>query len=324
MDHFNGWAMGGQNMCDIHLALKRIVELRYDGLLEKGLHDVMHFLGTSKLEWAVLLTDIQRAVRRYHNENFTITFDCASPFLATANGQIYIQTEIEDRAKWTYRMVPSIDELKYAKDTRSFRDAVLQDKIFKNFEDSPVTDGLSVNDICIYGEGDTNKIGSIKVKKGNPELDKQGNPIVDKNNKPIVRTKDSTSWDSFSYAIQMGHNVWSHVNAVQRANREYDAGVVPKMLVQEQFDRVFFQDVVNEIFATDDRERALALVDEHSRFWMAIPGTRGATGKKTINAHTMYNNLFDTVEKDSTIVQDGEFTEEQEHKLEDLENEADV
>ena len=61
----------------------------------------MHFLGTSKLEWATLLTDIQRAVRKYHNENFTITFDCAS-LLATANGQIYIQTETQDRTKWVY------------------------------------------------------------------------------------------------------------------------------------------------------------------------------------------------------------------------------
>jgi hypothetical protein len=79
---FNGWGMGGQNMCDIHLVLKRLVALRFDGLLEQGQHDWMHFLGTSKLEWAVLLTDIQRAVRKYHNPSFTISFDCASPFLA--------------------------------------------------------------------------------------------------------------------------------------------------------------------------------------------------------------------------------------------------
>jgi len=62
--HFNGWAMGGQNMCDLHLALKRVVELRFDGLLEQGKQDLMHFLGTSKLEWALVLTDIQRAVRK--------------------------------------------------------------------------------------------------------------------------------------------------------------------------------------------------------------------------------------------------------------------
>ena len=47
--HFNGWAMGGQNMCDIELAPKRLVELHYDGLLEEGLHDVMH--QEPKLEW---------------------------------------------------------------------------------------------------------------------------------------------------------------------------------------------------------------------------------------------------------------------------------
>ena len=41
--HFKGWAMGGQNMCDVHLVLKRLVALRHDGLLEKGKHDVMHF-----------------------------------------------------------------------------------------------------------------------------------------------------------------------------------------------------------------------------------------------------------------------------------------
>ena len=61
--HFNGWSMGGQNMCDVHLVLKRLVALRFDGLLEKGVHDYMHFLGTSKLEWATLLTDLQRAVQ---------------------------------------------------------------------------------------------------------------------------------------------------------------------------------------------------------------------------------------------------------------------
>ena len=71
---FNGWAMGGQNMCDVELVLKRLVALKFDGLLEKGHQDWMHFLGTSKLEWALLLTDIQRAIRKYHNENFTISF----------------------------------------------------------------------------------------------------------------------------------------------------------------------------------------------------------------------------------------------------------
>jgi hypothetical protein len=293
--HFNGWSMGGQNMCDIHLALKRIVALRFDGLLETGKHDFMHFLGTSKLEWATLLTDVQRAVRKYHNPNFTITFDCASPFLATANGQIYIQTETEDRTKWVYRMVPSIDELKYANDTRNFRDGVLADGIFKNFTDSPLSKDIKVNDVCIYAEGDKNLVGTPKVKAGDIDIDKHGKPILDEDGNQIVRKRDSTSWDSFSYAIQMGHNVWSHINAVQEANRQYDNGILPNMLVQEQFDRVLFRDVVDEIFATDDRDKANALIEKHSKFWMEIIGTRGAIGKKTVNASTGFANFFEEV-----------------------------
>ena len=293
-NHFNGWAMGGQNMCDVHLVLRRIVTLIHDGLLEKGVQDVMHFLGTSKLEWATLLTDIQRAVRKYHNENFMVTFDCASPFLATANGQIYIQNETPDRGKWTYRMVPSVDNKKYATDSRGFRDAVLQDGIFKNFEDSPLTDGLKISDVCIYAPGDLNKIG------------KEG----------------KTSWDSFSYAIQMGHNVWSHINAVQEANRQYDAGIIPKMLVQEKFDRLLVRDVIDEIFRQNDLEKSLKLIDKYSNFWMAIPGTRGNVGKKTVNSDTFFGKLFEIEEsKLEQILEDDEFTNEETHKLEELEDE---
>ena len=111
---FNGWAMGGQNMCDVHLVLRRLVALRYDNLLQEGVHDWMHFLGTSKLEWAVLLTVIQRAVRKYVNPAFTISFDCASPFLATANGQVYFENVFEHDSKWSYRMAPSADDKKYS------------------------------------------------------------------------------------------------------------------------------------------------------------------------------------------------------------------
>ena len=108
----------------------------------------------------------------------------------------------------------------------------------------------------------------------------------------------------------------SHINAVQEANRQYDNGIVPKMLVQETFDRVFFRDVVEEIFAIDNREEALAKINEYSKFWMAIPGTRGAIGKKTVNASTHFNALFDVEETD--VVEEDELDET---KLENLEDE---
>ena len=265
--HFNGWSMGGQNMCDIHLVLKRLVALKFDGLLEKGVHDFMHFLGTSKLEWATLLTDIQRAIRKHHNPNFTVTFDCASPFLATANGQVYCQVETEDRSKWVYRMVPSIDDKKLATDTTAFAAAFVREGKHDSFLDSPITEGLQANDICKYAPGDLNKIG------------KEG----------------KTSWDSFSYAILMGHNVWMHINAVQEANRQYDQGKIPNMLINETFDRIMFRDIIEAIFATDDRSVADAIIEEYSKYWMSIIGTRGATGKKTVNASTQFNNLFEEI-----------------------------
>jgi hypothetical protein len=314
---FNGWSMGGQNMCDIHLVLKRLVALRYDGLLEKGQHDWMHFLGTSKLEWATLLTDIQRAVRKYHNENFTISFDCASPFLATANGQIYIQTELQDRTKWVYRMVPSADDKKYASDSRLFKDAVIQDGIFKNFDPSPLIDQVSMKDICIYGAG-TPKPGVTNPDPMNP-ADWLVMPDLNK----LGKVSNKTSWDSFSYAIQMGHNVWSHINAVQTANQAYDNGSTPAMLVQEKFNRIYFRDVVDAIFSTSSRAEAEAVIEDFDKFWQSIIGTRGATGKKTVNASTMFANLFDVVEDEPVQLDHSEdFTDEEESKLDQLESQV--
>ena len=319
---FNGWAMGGQNMCDVHLVLKRLVALRFDGLLEKGQHDWMHFLGTSKLEWAVLLTDIQRAVRKYHNENFTISFDCASPFLATANGQIYIQTELTDRQKWVYRMVPSADDKKYAQDTRLFKDAVIQDKIFSNFDPSPLIDQVRINEICIYGAG-TPKPGVT-----NPDPTNLNDWLIPPDLNKLGKVSNRTSWDSFSYAIQMGHNVWSHINAVQTANQAYDSNIMPAMMDTVYahrkkdffYDLRYFKDMVEAIFAATTRDEANRLVDLYKNYFDTIIGTRGNTGNKMTNASSQFSVLFDIDEDPASDEHGDEFTDEEIHKLDDLED----
>jgi hypothetical protein len=269
--HFNGWAMGGQNMCDVHLVLKRIVALRYDNLLQEGVHDWMHFLGTSKLEWAVLLTVIQRAVRKYVNPNFTISFDCASPFLATANGQVYFENVFENNSKWSYRMAPTADDKKYATDTRAWGTSIVADGVVPRWEDSPISKLLKMKDICIYRPGDLNKNG------------KEG----------------KTSWDSFSYALLMGHNVWMHLTAVQEANRRFDAGEHPAMMRRSTGDYAYFEDIVEDIFTAPSREQAESIIEKYSTYWMEIVGTRGFKGKKTVNATTMFNALFVTEDDES-------------------------
>jgi hypothetical protein len=70
------------------------------------------------------------------------------------------------------------------------------------------------------------------------------------------------------------------------------------MLIQETFDTVTFRDVCEAIFSADTKEESMAIIEHYSRFWMSIIGTRGATGKKTVNAGTMFNNLFDVPEEE--------------------------
>ena len=320
--HFDGWSMGGQNMCDVHLVLRRLVALRHDGLLQEGVHDWMHFLGTSKLEWAVLLTDIQRAVRKYVNPSFTISFDCASPFLATANGQVYHHIDLPHNEKWCYRMSPIVDDKKYATDSRPYGPTVVQQGYVDHFDESPISQQLTMKDICIYKPG---------VRKTDAELNGE---IFDPNNMNHFHTlpdlnkigkNGKTSWDSFSYALLMGHNVWMHIEAVQRANREYDNGSWPAMMWNQNGDHARFKDIVDAIFATADRAEAEAIIEHYDRYWMDIVGTRGFKGKKAKNAHSQFNALFETVDdeaEDSIQLEHGEeFTAEESDKLDQLENE---
>ena len=162
-------------------------------------------------------------------------------------------------------MSPTADDKKYATDTRSFRDAVMQDGIHDQFEDSPISRRLQIRDVCVYRPGDLNKIG------------KEG----------------QTSWDSFSYALMMGHNVWMHIEAVQRANRQYDQGMAPDMMVHPTNSDFDARKIIDRIFAAGDRSKSLAIIDDHAKVWERIVGTRGFTGKRAVNAHSMFNSLFD-------------------------------
>jgi hypothetical protein len=264
-NHFNGWAFGGQNKIDIHLMLKRIVNIIHDGLLEEGKHDLIHCLGTSILEYAVLFTDIQRAVRKYHNPNLQITFDCASPFFAAAKGLAYFNTSIEHDKKWSYSMEKTAEKKSYATDNRKFGDAVLQDGIHTIFSESPVTDKMLVKDLCYRGIGFLSKHGK----------------------------ETKTSWDTLSYTLLQAHNVYQHIYAVQEANRRYEQGIMPKMIMNK-FEEKHFNDIVDEIFSKQDRKQSLALIDHYSKFWMQMQsGSQGFSGKKALNNMTTLHKNFD-------------------------------
>jgi len=263
-NHFNGWAFGGQNKIDVHLMLRRLVDIIYDGLLKEGKHDLIHCLGVSILEYAVLFTDIQKAIRKYHNPNLQITFDCASPFFSAAKGLAYFNNTIDADKKWSYQMEKTAENKDYAVDNRKFKDAVINDGIHKVFTDSPITDKLLVKDLCYRGQGFIGQHGK----------------------------ETKTSWDTLSYTMLQAHNVYQHIYAVQEANRKYEQGVVPKM-IQQKFTGETFGDAVNEIFSKKTRQESYAEIEKHSKLWTQMQsGSQGFSGKKTINSRTKFNELF--------------------------------
>jgi hypothetical protein len=230
-------------------------------------------------------------VRKYVNPAFTISFDCASPFLATANGQVYFENVFEHDSKWSYRMAPSADDKKYSTDTRKWSDGVVADGIYPRWEDSPISNMLKMKDICIYNAG-VPKAGVTITEENfrDPEL-YDVLPDVNKNGK-----WGKTSWDSFSYALLMGHNVWMHLTAVQEANRRFDAGEHPAMMQRDGGDYAKFADIVEAIFAAPDRDSAEAIIEHYDSYWMEIVGTRGFKGKKAKNSRTQFNALFELEE----------------------------
>lgn len=215
------------------------------------------------------------------------SFDCASPFLATANGQVYYENVFEHDSKWSYRMGPSADDKKYATDTRKWSTGVVADGIYPCWQDSPISDLLTMKDICIYKAG-TIKSGVTLTEENfkDPAL-YDVLPDVNKNGK-----WGKTSWDSFSYALLMGHNVWMHLTAVQEANRRFDAGEYPAMMRRSVGDYAKFEDIIEAIFSAPDRQTAEEIIKFYSSYWMEIVGTRGFKGKKTMNARTQFNVLY--------------------------------
>jgi hypothetical protein len=264
-NHFNGWAFGGQNKIDVELMLTRLVGIIHDGLLQEGKHDLIHCLGVSIMEYAVVFTDIQRAIRKYHNPNLQITFDCASPFFSAAKGLAYFNNSIEHGKKWAYSMEKTAENKDYDKDNRKFSVAVLQDGIHKVFADSPVTDRMVMKDLCYRGQGFIGQHGK----------------------------ETKTSWDTLSYTLLQAHNVYQHIVAVQEANRQYEQGLMPKM-VMNKFDDNHLGVVIDEIFSLKDRQKSLDLIKHHSKLWTQMQsGSQGFSGKKTVNAMTMFDQLFD-------------------------------
>jgi hypothetical protein len=287
-----GWAMGGANMCKMPITLKRLMTLRDDGLLEGK--DLMHFLGTAQLDWSCYLTLIQRQIKKHINENFTISFDCASPFIATAHGLVYTNAQHTNK-RWSVIM----DK---APDNKAISQAF---DIPFPFE-SEIGRRLSIGDICWYKPGMLNKIG------------KEG----------------KTAWDSFGYALMMAHNTYCHIVAVQRANSlmdierhkaQPDWRLWKKVKGGDMSDEysewvprniLYFDRFVEELFKS---ETPMQMIEDAKPMLNNMMGMRLRGG----NANNTFSNLFDhdEVVLDKSVSQVSAMPELDENALEELEHE---
>ncbi len=246
----SGWAFGGLQKSKMDHSLRRLLYMKEIGILQEA--EWMHFLGTGRLDQGVMYTSIQRAIRKHVNPDITISMDCASPFIATANGQVYVDNTFDSK-RMGYNMIKMADSKEpYGKDAPW------------PWDDSPVGARLTWKDINWYDPGDLNKIG------------KEG----------------KTSWDSFAYALMMGHNIYKHIDSVQMANRlmarPFDVGNwVPSQFLE-------FNDIVDDLFAKDygkSRDAIDAEIHKHDKLIAKL------SRSKSLEKATTFGSLFSAVDE---------------------------
>ena len=283
-----GWAMGGANMCKMDITLKRLMTMRDEGMLTGK--NWIHFLGTAQLDWSCYLTQLQRQIRKHINPELTISFDCASPFIATAHGLVYTNAQHTNK-RWSVIMDKAPDNK-----------ALSGSDIPFPFE-SEFASRLTMGDIAYYDYGVRKSDQELAGKKFD-HLNPEHYTVAPKLNK-LGKIPNKTSWDSFAYALMMGHNVECHIKAVQRAQQLMDIecarfnpdwrtwGIEGKKEIEfsEWVPRkiLYFNNFIAELFETKNKAEAFQMIETAGQFLKSLEGARLQGGP----AANEFNNLFD-------------------------------
>jgi len=311
-----GWAMGGANMCKMDITLKRLMTMREDGLL-KG-KNWMHFLGTAQLDWSCYLTLIQRQLRKHINEELTISFDCASPFIATAHGLVYTNAQHTNK-RWSVIMDKAPDNKSLAGSDIPFP-----------FE-SETGRRLTMSDIAYYDLGERKTDTELNGEKFD-HLNPEHYHVVPRKNK-LDKIPNKTSWDSFAYALMMGHNVECHIVAVQRAQQLMDIEIarfkptwrswgIEGKKEKEFSDWVprrilYFATFIEELFETKSKVEAFELIESALPFLRSLEGARLQGGP----AQNTCSSLFEVEQKQQTEI---DFANPDDDELRALEEELKI
>ena len=262
---FEGWAMGGINMCDMEVMLKRLIIMRDEKKLDGK--DWMHVLGTSQLDWACFLTQVQRQVRKHINEKFTISFDSASAFLSTANGLVYTQNTFTP-SRFSFIMDKAPDD-------KSLKGSDIQFPF-----DSAIGRRLKMKDVCWYGAGDLNK----NNKEGKTSWDSFSYVLMMAHNvynqiRAVQTANDLNDIEMLKYQPQVGH--WRKTKGSDTTDEfsEY----VPRNIL-------YFNTLVNEVFTS---EKPMDVINNASSFLADIRGTRWQRATGGGKGKNNFSSLFE-------------------------------
>ncbi len=262
---FEGWAMGGINMCDMEVILKRLIIMRDEKKLDGK--DWMHVLGTSQLDWACYLTQVQRQVRKHINPNFTISFDSASAFLSTANGLVYTQNVFTPQ-RFSFIMDKAPDDKKLKGSNIQFPFS------------SQIGNRLKMGDVCWYGEGDLNK----NNKEGKTSWDSFSYCLMMAHNvynqiRAVQTANDLNDIERLKYTPQVGH--WRKTKGSD--NTDEFSEYVPRNIL-------YFNTLAEEVFTS---EKPMDVINNASSYLADIRGTRWQRATGGGKGKNNFSSLFE-------------------------------
>jgi hypothetical protein len=262
---FEGWAMGGINMCDMEVLLKRLIIMRDEKKLDKK--NWIHVLGTSQLDWACFLTQIQRQLRKHVNPDVTISFDSASAFLSTANGLVYTHNLFTPK-RWSYIMEKAPDDKRLKGSTIPFP--------FK----SAIGNRLNMGDVCWYGPGDLNK----NDKEGKTAWDSFSYCLMMAHNvynhiTAVQIANDMNDIESVKHQPEAKH--WRKIKDSDNTDQMSD--FVPRNIL-------YFNTFVKEVF---ESEKPMELISSASSFLADLRGTRWQRATGGGKGKNNFSSLFE-------------------------------
>jgi hypothetical protein len=280
-----GFAFGGSAKNDINIVLRTLIKMRDDKQLEQGKRDVLHYLGIGRLEWATAYTAIQRALREHVNPDVQVMFDCASPFLATANGTMYTQ-HVHKNDRFGYVMDKAMDSKNLSGSTQAFPFG------------SPIGERLNLGDICHYAPGMLNKIG----KEGKTSWDSFTYMLLMSHNvyqhiESAQRANALT--DMVNATVTTDYKQWRKLKA--NSKDEMFSPYVPRNVI-------YMTQFIDQLFRS---ETPMTMLDEAESMMANFSGQKLQT-----SSAGSFNNLFEV--DDAVTDESDEMTPEQETEAENF------